>query len=105
MASSDLYQPTKFGNGLFGIVHLEPQYHIVVQPHAAVFFDDEHRGTLHTSAIPSRGLTCFERRHEPQRKVPLRRLKRLDHGVHDIFAREDVALSGDVPTSPMPRPL
>jgi hypothetical protein len=44
------------------VINLEPHDYIVVQPHAAIFLYDEHRGRLHPSFIAPGRLPRFQGR-------------------------------------------
>ena len=85
-------QSSQFPDRLRVVIDLQSQRRIVVQPDAAVFFNDEHSRRLHAAFVAARRLPGFERREQPQRQMPFGRLERLDHPVHDLFARQDIAL-------------
>src|SRR5215469_3905163 len=62
-----LDQAAEFFYWLCVVVNLKPQHHVIVEPDAAVFFDDQHRGRLHAPLVASRGLARFERSQEAER--------------------------------------
>ena len=62
-----LDQAAEFFYWLGAIVNLKPQDNVIVEPDAAVFFDDQHRSRLHASLVASRGLARLERRKHTER--------------------------------------
>src|SRR5512133_2707674 len=59
-----LDQPTELGDRFRVVVHLEPQDHVVMQPHAAALLHDQQGRALFAAGVAPGRLPCFERRDE-----------------------------------------
>jgi hypothetical protein len=89
-------QASQFLHGVGMVVHAQVDVAVVEAAVAAVFAGDEDRGGLLAARIAARRFACLQRCHEFEREFAWRLLERFRHRLHDGFAREDVALRGEV---------
>ena len=86
------------------IINLESEHDIIVEPHSAVFFHDQQRGGLHSTYVPTSGLTGLQRGNQPLGEMPFCVFEGRDHVIHHGGTRQDVALRRHVAADPVTRP-
>ena len=70
-----------------------------------VGFHDPDGARLHASGVAAGSLPRLENRHEALGELSFRRFERPCHGLHNLFAGEDVSLHRIVLTLDVPRPV
>ena len=81
------------------------EHDVVVQPHAAVLLDDQHRRRLHAAGVAAGRLPGVERRHQAQREMARSSSRTRRPCRDDRLAGEDVALRGAELPALVPGPV